>query len=386
MSLPSWCSNPSKYTVLKATLLILFIIVNVFLYTQSKYAIFMDILPRIGINFSVAVVTNTVNGSSSSSSFTYVPQYNIFNNFTNVPATTNSQTTQALIVPKIKFENPFTNENVVNPHSFRYIITPNVTCTDRDVELVICVPISQDNYKGRTVIRNTWGSYAYNVTNKAILIFFIGSNLNPEQVTTDKQLSESAQYGDILQEDYIDCYNNLSLKSVSILKWVSSFCSNAKFVLKADDDMYVNIPFMITTLRKYITDAPTKDAFIVGSVQNNAHPIRSSSSKWYTPFKLYPDSTYPKYVSGTAYAMTVKAAFLLYEASLRVPIFWLEDVYITGLCARKGKVDVNHSGYFSYGKPGASGCSFRQHISGHRYSHQEILNIHKELYDVNLQC
>lgn len=38
---------------------------------------------------------------------------------------------------------------------------------------------------------------------------------------------ESEQYQDIIQENFIDSYNNLTLKSVMMLKWVSSHCSHS---------------------------------------------------------------------------------------------------------------------------------------------------------------
>ncbi|CAG5128680.1 unnamed protein product [Candidula unifasciata] len=285
---------------------------------------------------------------------------------------------------------PFLREPVVNPHDFKYLIQPNVTCANEDVTLVMCVPIAYNNYEGRSVIRKTWGSYAYNMSNKARLVFFIG-NLPPESdksaAFTQRNISaESLQYGDILQEDYVDSYRNFSIKSVSILKWVNLFCSTTKFVLKVDDDMYVNIPFLVNVLNEYSSDKSRPKAYVIGSLQVNAHPRRDSNSKWYIPTSIFPGNTYPNYTTGPAYAMTGIAASLLYEASLRVPIFWLEDIYITGLCAKTASVQLYDSGYFTFEKRAVSGCSFKSNISGHRYTHQEKLQIHKELYDPNLKC
>jgi hypothetical protein len=38
-----------------------------------------------------------------------------------------------------------------------------------------------------------------------------------------------------------DTYHNLTLKTVMGLKWTSIFCPQVKFVLKTDDDIYVNV-------------------------------------------------------------------------------------------------------------------------------------------------
>ncbi|BFZ22578.1 hypothetical protein BsWGS_25617 [Bradybaena similaris] len=362
--------SQSKSMWLKLVVGAVFVLVNVALYLQSKDFILHIILPQTASNISV------------------LSQYNMFNGSTGGSDSTSPtiQTNLNLVTT----ERSFLREQVVNPHDFNYVLKPNVSCSNEDVTLVICVPITSTNYEGRAVVRQTWGSYAYNTSNKARLVFFIGL-IPPESehstAYTQRNITEeSSQYGDILQEDFIDSYRNLSLKSVAILKWVSLFCNATRFVLKADDDMYVNIPFLVKTLHQYSLDKSRPEAYVVGSLQVNAQPNRDSSSKWHTPTSVFSLNTYPNYVSGTAYAMTGIAAALLYQASLRVPSFWLEDIYITGICAKKASVQVYNSDYFSYGKPSASGCTFKTHISGHRYTHQEILQIHKQLYDLNQKC
>ena len=49
-----------------------------------------------------------------------------------------------------------------------------------------------------------------------------------------------------------DTYHNLTLKTIMGLKWTSIFCSQARFVLKTDDDIYVNVELLSQSL---ITDA-----------------------------------------------------------------------------------------------------------------------------------
>ncbi|CAG5114734.1 unnamed protein product [Candidula unifasciata] len=296
-----------------------------------------------------------------------------------------------LFSPKLVSEHPFLLEEVINPHNFEYVIRPAVKCSGRDIELVIGVPITRDNHAGRSVIRRTWGSYANDTNNKAVLLFFVGSENNKTGTgnpsATESRLQEEAStFGDIVQENYIDSYRNLSLKSMSILKWVNKFCLNTKYILKVDDDMYVNIPFLMELLQEFVTKSSTPDAFIIGCLIPNSGPIRHKISKWYTSEALYKQDKYPNFVSGTAYAMTLKAAVLSYEASLRVPLFWLEDVFITGLCARKANIPVYKSKFFSNGKLAPSGCTFRSMATGHGYNVAEITKIHSELFDPHLKC
>ncbi|XP_055866652.1 beta-1,3-galactosyltransferase 1-like isoform X1 [Biomphalaria glabrata] len=278
-------------------------------------------------------------------------------------------------------------DDPIQSHSFLYKIVPKIDCSSS--KLVICAVGSRANNKTRQTIRQTWGSYANVSSNNSTLIFFLGSehpSTNGSQSVQHFINKEAELYGDILQEDYVDHYNNLSLKSVSILKWVSLKCPESQFLLKVDDDMYINVPVLIKSLDD-ISKSKGKDyPFVVGHVFQGARPIRSTSSKWYTPVTVFNETVYPKYTSGTSYAMTTSAAKLLYKASLEVPVFWLEDVYVTGLCARKANVEVIHNNLFYFDKREASGCSFQNQISGHRYTATEIERIHKELYHNTTKC
>ena len=58
-----------------------------------------------------------------------------------------------------------------------------------------------------------------------------------------------------------------------------------------------------------------------------------TNGKWYAPPFMLTElegSTYPNFLSGTAYVMSYTTAELLYRTSLTVPVFHLEDVYLTG--------------------------------------------------------
>lgn len=45
---------------------------------------------------------------------------------------------------------------------------------------------------------------------------------------------------------------------------------------------------------------------------------------------MYGGKVYPKYLSGTGYVMSYTTAKELYRAALDIPLFHLEDIYITG--------------------------------------------------------
>ncbi|XP_059168889.1 beta-1,3-galactosyltransferase 1-like [Physella acuta] len=276
---------------------------------------------------------------------------------------------------------PFLNEPVINSHNYKYIISPNVTCEGRDeIELFIGVATRLDNFKGRQAIRETWGSYANVSSHNSILVFFIGQPEPGYPKASLKQkllLKESAKYGDILQEDYLDCYHNLSLKSVSIIKYVSTYCSKAKYILKADEDMYINFNCLIDSLKKNQVKKPKLKAFVMGTKYVKPPPIRSTKSKWYISKADYPKSRYPDYVSGGAYVLSAQASWLLYQASLRLPLFRWEDVYVTGMCSKKAGVEVIDNDRFTYEMYDVS--DIRSRISGHPYTPTEMREMYSEL-------
>ena len=52
---------------------------------------------------------------------------------------------------------------------------------------------------------------------------------------------ENRKFGDIVQGDFVDSYNNLSFKGIMGNLWVAEFCEQADFVVKTDDDLYYDL-------------------------------------------------------------------------------------------------------------------------------------------------
>jgi hypothetical protein len=101
---------------------------------------------------------------------------------------------------------------------------------------------------------------------------------------------------------------------------------------------------------------------------------------------MFNEPVYPSYCSGTSYVISGDAVERLYNTTLVTPSFWLEDIYITGICRTKANVKIFHDYGFTYEKPNAAGCVFRKRITGHRYNEREIRNIWKEFTNSSLKC
>jgi hypothetical protein len=75
----------------------------------------------------------------------------------------------------------------------------------------------------RKAIRETWGHFA--LVNDVRMMFFVGQTGEKErQYIRD----ENFTYGDITQGNFDDHYDNLTLKTVSMLQWVKDYCSQVR--------------------------------------------------------------------------------------------------------------------------------------------------------------
>ena len=70
-------------------------------------------------------------------------------------------------------------------------------------------------------------------------MFCTGSTLD-ENIQRSLEV-ESQEYGDLVQGDFLDNYYNLSYKAIMGNLWVAEFCSQAEFLVKTDDDMFVDM-------------------------------------------------------------------------------------------------------------------------------------------------
>jgi len=54
----------------------------------------------------------------------------------------------------------------------------------------------------------------------------------------------------VRRQDFQDTYRNLTYKGVAALRWISRYCSHARYVLKTDDDIFVNAFNLLRHLRR----------------------------------------------------------------------------------------------------------------------------------------
>ncbi|XP_067673860.1 beta-1,3-galactosyltransferase 5-like [Haliotis asinina] len=194
------------------------------------------------------------------------------------------------------------------------------------VYLVVIVPSKPSHFHERQAIRETWGSQ-FNKNGKLKLIFLSGL---AEEVTNVQLSSERERFSDIVQADFIDSYHNLTRKTTAMLQWSKQFCPQARYVMKIDDDVFLESANLIRLLQLMEGEARTIIGYTTGYPEA---PIRDSSSKWHVSYEEYPFERFPRFVHGPSYVISRDLVTDLNEISRHATRIYLEDVYVTGLCA-----------------------------------------------------
>ena len=280
--------------------------------------------------------------------------------------------------------NPSVMKQVI-PRHVSWILEPRSLC-DSATMLVILVCSGVHRFELRDAIRATWGSAAQKQHASVRLVFVLGKPEERYEHLRAAITNESSAHGDVLQNDIVDSYANLSLKTQAALAWTMTACGvGTYFVAKTDDDVYINIPGLVQELARMNIGGARR--FMLGRLIRDAKPDSVRTSKWYTPHVLYPNRTYPPYLSGSAYVMSADLIAGLLRAATRRKLFWLEDVYITGLLSMDVDAQLVHSERFSYTKvPLSNPCRYESLLASHELTPADLKTLWSLLHRPDSSC
>ncbi|XP_043939459.1 beta-1,3-galactosyltransferase 4 [Protopterus annectens] len=250
--------------------------------------------------------------------------------------------------------------------SKHYRISNHSACESTDpfiVNFVISTPTSKHT---REVIRRTWASVKRVGKYPVLTLFALGVPSNPDVLKALEK--ESKQYKDILLGNFVDTYYNLTLKTLMIMQWYITFCPHASFLLKVDEDVFVNTIAMVG----YLASLGKNENLYMGRIHWHAKPFRDPKSKYFVSEADYPNDAYPTYCSGTAYLLSKDMARKIYVTALETPLFVFEDVYV-GICAKKLGIHPKNSARMS----GASRfyfdrCCYKTIFTSHQMSPEDL--------------
>lgn len=292
------------------------------------------------------------------------------------------QELESSLLSNISSSEEMTAARILREEPYEYILNEPNACLLRAPFLVLLIEVEPKKTAARNAIRKTWANESVAGGLGLIRLFIIGVNQDTQRNDSILQQTieeESHRYHDIIQQDYRDTYNNLTLKTLMGMYWITKYCPEAKYVMKTDSDMFVNTEYLIEKLLKP-RGQPTQKYF-TGLHMLDFSPNRNKESKWYMPREVYPGSRYPTFCSGTGYVFSGDLAQRIYVASLIIPRLHLEDVYV-GMCLAKLKIEPTpppNELLFNHWRVPYSSCRYSNLITSHGIHPNEIIQYWQHL-------
>ncbi|XP_044054912.1 beta-1,3-galactosyltransferase 2-like [Siniperca chuatsi] len=247
----------------------------------------------------------SASGPTTAAGFTTETSSSVFSHTWNITLinatdtnTTPHQTTNASVVTQMMTQNtpvpvPYVSPGphlVEYPYEYRFIINEPKKCEQQQPFLVLIVPVAAHNRAHRDIIRSTWGGESLVLDKVVTLFFLLGLHTGEGAEQLQEQLlQESKEHQDLIQSDFLDCYKNLTIKTMVMLEWLDAHCSSASYAMKIDSDMFLNVPNLISML----SNAP-KTNYMSGLVARGGAVLRDPNSKWLVvvkrSFQLVPNS------------------------------------------------------------------------------------------------
>lgn len=240
-------------------------------------------------------------------------------------------------------DNPDENitNKLINLKNFEYLINQPACYYDKNANetdsliTVILIHSAPTNFQKRITVRETWGQKS----SKSRIFFVLGAT---NSTSLQNQLfEENEQYNDLIQGNFLDSYRNLTYKHVMSLKWFVNNCPNVKFLLRADDDIFVNLPYIYQIMHFDIDSLNMNNLIVCHKMSDNSIVIRRRTSKWRVSKKEYGEKFYPGYCFGYAIIYTNSAVRKIYrQAQNETSFFWVDDIYVSGVLRQRSNVSI----------------------------------------------
>ncbi|XP_041700897.1 beta-1,3-galactosyltransferase 4-like [Coregonus clupeaformis] len=233
------------------------------------------------------------------------------------------------------------------PEDYLLMPSPHV-CQHAKPYLITMVTSAPANQRARQAIRDTWGGEVEVRGHRVMTLFMVGVASDPG--IAKLLIDEAWERGDLIQGRFWESYSNLTLKTLSMLRWAQRFCPQAHFLAKVDDDVLFNPGGLLRYLNR--------------STVNNTYEHRDL---YLGRLHLHRHCLHPLPRSALLKISLTAAATPL---STPLPP---EDVFV-GLCARTAGVLPSNCPLFSGGPAVPYGrCCYQTMVSIHHISPREML-------------
>lgn len=202
--------------------------------------------------------------------------------------------------------------------------------------LLILVASAPAYFDRRRDLRQTWGSDS-SLNPRWKTIFMLGQTRNTRH--SKQLLQEEAHYGDLIRGDYFEDYWNQTLKIEMGFEWAAKYC-NFTFLLKADDDVFVNTQSLLKVLENPQTP---KTSLYLGHLYKK--PRVQRKGKWLVTEEEYNGTHYPDFCAGPGYILSQDAVASFVDIFNTIPKYKIDDAYV-GMLAKKAGVIPRHNAGF----------------------------------------
>ncbi|XP_005101679.1 uncharacterized protein LOC101848981 [Aplysia californica] len=216
---------------------------------------------------------------------------------------------------------------VLDASSNLLLNNPNACQGERDVDILYLVHAQPQSDEQRQGIRSTFVQSDVFKPFHIAYVFLVGRTTSPN--FQNKLNREHEQYGDIVQGDFMDKPENATRKGIMGMEWAIQYCKSAKFIMKIDEDVFVDSDKLLRGLIPAAAKVIGPRAMLC--FFNLDAPIPRSGTRAFS-LDLFPhSSTLRPHCRGFAVLMTRGVLSSLLAASRQTPFVHLEDVYLYGI-------------------------------------------------------
>ena len=235
------------------------------------------------------------------------------------------------------------SNNSVDPKLNEFLLN-SAECAVDSYKVLIMIWSQALNFGNRQRIRNTWG--VHRNLNKPLWRTIFHVSVQPGSHVAKRILEESQKYGDIL----FGVSSNTTHTIRTGFEWSVSNCK-FEFLLKGDDNIFVNVPRLLNFLAH--PDTPKTELY-AGNVHFKARVHRDG--EFAVSQREFKKSVYPRYCYGGGFVLSRDALEGIISKLDVVKPFNVEDVYI-GALALKAGIDVTPQKDFLKSMAGSK-CEF----------------------------
>ncbi|KAI6205254.1 Glycosyl transferase, family 31-containing protein [Aphelenchoides besseyi] len=169
----------------------------------------------------------------------------------------------------------------------------------------------------RSYIRETWKP----LVEPSMPVIFVSG--------TDKRMNmteEHQEHGDVLQFDFTDSYQNLTMKMMAIYRFFIEE-TDAEQIVVVNDDTIVNSTALVNVCEEQMSLANSDSQdYIMGKVSRGYPRLFFPWLPWYVSSTVYPHKCYPPFVQGSSFVISRSAAAKILKHICDFPFVHLDDI------------------------------------------------------------